>query len=161
MTRTYALVPAALALALAATPALADPSVAPRDGWRVIETDLSYADLLAATKAAVKEEGMFVVTEAGPTEAAKKRGFDIPGNRVLGVYRNDFAVRAIGLSVTAMIEAPIRMYVTEDEDGGATLSWKTPSFVFAPYAEEGGDALAALAAELDTIFEAIGARATQ
>jgi len=148
---------AALSCALA-LPASAG-SVSPREGWAVHDTALSYPALLDATKAAIKAEGMFLVTQAGPTEAAARRGIEIPGNRVLGVYRNDYAVRAIRLSVAAMIEAPIRLYVTEDDDGTATLSYKTPSAVFAPYADEAGEDLALLAAELDGIFAAIARRA--
>jgi uncharacterized protein (DUF302 family) len=130
-------------------------SVAPRDGWAVRHTGYAYGELIDRVKAAVKAEGLIVVTQAGPTEAAARRGITIPGNRVLGVYNNDYAVRAINLSVAAMIEAPIRMYVTEDEDGTATLSYKTPTLVFSPYFEEGGDGLRALAAELDERFAAI------
>lgn len=135
-------------------------SIAPREGWAVHDTAMSYADLLASLKSAVKAEGMIVVTQAGPTEAAKKRGIDIPGNRVIGVYRNDFAVRALAASTAAMIEAPIRFYVTENADGTATLSYKTPSAVFAPYADEGGAELAQIAGELDAIFAAIAKGAT-
>ena len=134
-------------------------SVPEREGWAVHDTALSYAALLERSRAAIRAEGMYLVTEAGPTEAAARRGETIPGNRVLGVYRNDFAVRAVRLSVAAMIEAPIRLYVTEDADGTATLSYKTPSHVFAPYLDEGGEALATLADELDAIFAAIAARA--
>jgi uncharacterized protein (DUF302 family) len=61
-------------------------------------------------------------------------------------------------SVAAGYEAPLRFYITENEDGTATLSYRTASFVFAPY-EDGGDALEALAAELDAIQEAIAADA--
>ncbi len=142
------------------SPALAG-SVAPRDGWGVHDTDKPFKQLINDLKAAVKANGLFVVTQAGPTGAAKKRGITIPGNRIIGVYNNDFAVRAIRLSVAAMIEAPIRFYVTEDEDGSATLSYKTPSHVFAPYMAEGGSELAALAAELDTIFAAIAQAAAE
>ena len=60
-----------------------------------------------------------------------------------------------------MIEAPVRFYVTEDTDGTATLSWKTPSHVFAPYEDEGGDDLVAIAEEIDVKFEAIASRATR
>ncbi|MEO1456354.1 MAG: DUF302 domain-containing protein [Pseudomonadota bacterium] len=83
----------------------------------------------------------------------------MPGNRVLGVFRNDFAVRILRVSTPAMIEAPIRFYVTEAPDGRGWLSYRTPSAVFAPYAEDGGAALAEASAELDTIFAAIAARA--
>ncbi len=147
-----------LAALLAAAPAHAG-EVTPRPGWAVQDTGFDYADLLARLREAVKAEGMFLVTEAGPTEAAKSRGITIPGNRVVGVYRNDFAVRALAASTAAMIEAPIRFYVTENPDGTATLSYKTPSMVFAPYLDEGGEELAALGRELDIIFAAIAARA--
>ena len=135
-------------------------SVAPREGWAVHDTSLEFEALIDGLKTAVKANGMFVVTQAGPTGAAKRRGIEIPGNRVIGVYNNKFAVRAIRLSVPAMIEAPIRFYVTEDDDGTATLSYKTPSHVFGPYFAEGGDDLVALAAELDGIFAQIATDAT-
>ncbi|MDH3667757.1 MAG: DUF302 domain-containing protein [Paracoccaceae bacterium] len=135
-------------------------AIAPRDGWAVHDTAMGYQDLLASLKSAVKAEGMIVVTQAGPTAAAKKRGIEIPGNRVVGVYRNDYAVRALAASTAAMIEAPIRFYVIENPDGAATLSYKTPSAVFAPYMDEGGAELAAIAEELDAIFAAIAKGAT-
>ena len=80
---------------------------------------------------------------------------------MIGVYRNDYARRMLEASIAAGIETPIRFYITENEAGGATLSWKTPSFVFASYMQEGGDALAGLAAELDAVFEKIAARALE
>jgi uncharacterized protein (DUF302 family) len=134
-------------------------SIAPRQGWAVHDTAQGYSELLDSLKAAIKAEGMFIVTQAGPTGAAKKRGITIPGNRVVGVYRNDYAVRALATSTAAMIEAPIRFYVTENEDGTATLSYRTPSAVFAPYLDEGGEELSAIATELDVIFAAIAAGA--
>ena len=78
---------------------------------------------------------------------------------VLGVYRNDFAVRMLEASIPAGIEAPIRFYVTENADGTASLTYRTPSALFAPY-QDGGEALAALAGELDGIFAAIAGQAS-
>jgi len=135
--------------------------IAPRDGWRVIESDLAHAELLERLREAIPAEGMGLVTEAGPTEVALTRGIEIPENRVVGVFNNDFAVRILEMSTAAMIEAPVRFYVTEDTDGTATLSWKTPSHVFAPYEDEGGDDLVAIAEEIDVKFEAIASRATR
>ncbi|WP_421981172.1 DUF302 domain-containing protein [Roseibium sp.] len=140
------------------SPAMAD-SVAEREGWQVIATDKPYQALVDDLKAAIKAEKMLLVTQASASAGAKGRGLTIPGNRVMGVYRNDYAIRMLEASVAAGIEAPIRFYVTEDTGGTATLSWKTPSFVFAPYMEEGGDALAELAAELDSVFQTIAAKA--
>jgi len=133
--------------------------LSPRAGWSVQGSDKSHSDLVKAVRGATKANGMGVVTQAGPTGAAAKRGITIPGNRVIGVFNNDFAVKILGLSTAAMIEAPVRFYVTEDPDGSATLSYKLPSHVFAPYVEEGGPELADLAAELDELFAAIAADA--
>lgn len=141
-----------LSLSLSAVAALAD--VTSRAGWVVIETQKSYGDLVADVKAAVKANKMGLVTQAGPTGAAKARGIEIPGNRVMGVFNNVFAVRILKLSTAAMIEAPVRLYVTETQTG-ATLSYKTPTLVFSPYMAEAGPDLAVAAAELDAIFETI------
>ncbi|NOE26496.1 DUF302 domain-containing protein [Ruegeria sp. HKCCD6157] len=131
------------------------------EGWAVYPTQKPYAELVDATKAAIKENGLIVVTQAGPTKAAAARGISIPGNRVIGAFNNDYAVRVLGTSVHAMIEAPIRFYVTENKDGTANLSYKTPSFVFAPYAWEGGQNLMDIAAELDSTFQSIAERAVK
>lgn len=133
----------------------------PRDGWAVYPTTQGYEALVKSVRDAVKSNGLIVVTQAGPTKAAANRGITIPGNRVIGVFNNDFAVRVLKTSTAAMIEAPIRLYVTENADGSATLSYKLPSHVLAPYGDEGGAELAAIAQELDAKFQAIAETATQ
>ncbi len=144
----------------AATAASAQ-SLAPRSGWEVHTSSKPYVQLIANLKSAVKAEGLVVVTQAGPTKAAANRGIVIPGNRVIGVFNNDYAVKILETSTAAMIEAPIRFYVTEESDGGATLSYKTPSHVFAPYMEEGGPVLSDLASTLDASFAAIAEAAVR
>lgn len=150
----------AAALAIQATAGFGQ-GISARDGWVVLTTDKSYTELIGALKSAVKANKMGVVTQAGPTKAAANRGITIPGNRIIGVFNNDFAVKVLATSTAAMIEAPIRFYVTENSDGTATLSYKTPSHVFAPYLPEGGDALGALAGELDGRFASIAEAASR
>ncbi|MEM9048053.1 MAG: DUF302 domain-containing protein [Pseudomonadota bacterium] len=151
-----------LSLFLFAWPSLAqaEAALAARPGWTVIATEKSYADLLEDLRTAVKAQKFGLVTEAGPTSVAKARGIEIPGNRVVGVFRNDYAVRILRLSTAAMIEAPIRFYVTENPDGTATLSFKHPTAVFAPYMDAADADLRVAAEELDTAFDAIAAAAT-
>ncbi len=161
MARPKLLIPVLSLLLLAAalaTPARAELMAGP--GWKVIETQHSYGELVARLEQAIAANNMGLVARASATVGAKKMlDKDIPGNTVIGVYRPDFAVRMLEASLAAGIEAPIRFYVTEDPDGSATLSYKTPSAVFAPY-EDGGQALKDLAGELDTIFAKIAAEAT-
>lgn len=149
----------AFSLCLFALPLHAE--MAPRDGWSVHVTQKSYAELIEDVRAAAGENAMGVVTQAGPTAAARNRGVEIPGNRVIGLFNNVYAVRVLNLSTAAMIEAPIRMYVTENADGTATVSYKHPSTVFAPYMEDAGPDLAVAAQELDSIFAAIATAAAQ
>ena len=144
----------AFLISLMASAAVAD-GLEPRDGWVVMPSDKPFDVLLDDLKAAVSANKMGVVTQAGPTGAAARRGITIPNNRVVGVFNNLFAVRILELSPAAMIEAPIRFYLTEDDAGAATLAYKTPSFVFEPYTGEAGDDLTAAARELDAIFLAI------
>ena len=151
----------ALAALVIATSGAAAGTVVPGDGWVVIDTQYSFSALVDRLEAAVKAEQMNVVTAASASVGAKAAGFTIPGNKVVGVFRNDFARRMLAASVAAGIEAPIRFYVTENPDGTATLSYKKPTAVLAPYVAEGKDPLEALAAELDVVFARIADRTRQ
>jgi uncharacterized protein (DUF302 family) len=142
-----------LALLLLTLPAHAQDAVADltaQSGWHVHPSAHDFDTLVERTRTAVGDSGMAVVTQAGPTGAAARRGITIPGNRVIGAFNNDFAVRLLRQSTAAMIHAPIRLYVTENADGSATLSYIAPSTLLAPYAGTGD-----IAAELDTLFAAI------
>lgn len=151
---TLLLIPFLLSWSL---PALAD--FAPPAGWAVHKTGHSYQALIERVNEAAKANKMGVVTRASATVGAKKvLDKTIPGNMVVGLYHPRFAVPMLEASIAAGIEAPIRLYITENADGTATLSYKPPSQVFAPY-EDGGAALKDLSAELDAVFAAIAAQA--
>lgn len=151
----------AIIVVLVTVSAAAAAALAPREGWEVIDTRYPFAILSERLEAAIKAEKMAAVTSASASEGAKAAGIVIPGNRVVGVFRNDYARRMLATSIAAGIEAPIRFYVTENPDGTATLSYKRPSAVFAPYAEEGRDALNSLANELDAVFARIAGEAAR
>lgn len=150
----------AAAFAALAAPALAGP-LAPRPGWVTLPTPHDFPTLIARVEAATKAAGMGLVNAASASEGARAQGIAIPGNRVVGVFRNDFARRMLGRSLAAGIEAPIRLYLTENPDRTATLSYRTPTAVFAPYFDEGGEGLRALAAELDDLFDRIAREAAK
>lgn len=149
-----------LALLISQSASAEKPVIWPQDGWNVINTDKSYATLVDDLRLAIVEADMLIVTEASPTAAAAERGETIPGNRVIGVFRNDYAVEIIRQSVPAMIEAPLRFYVTEDSPNASTLSWKTPSTLLMPYDQENID-LENIANELDILFQRIASNATK
>ncbi len=147
---------AAIAALVAAGSARAE-NPTPYPGTQVMPTSFAFDDLVQRLEAAVKSNKMGIVTRASATKGAASIGVAIPGNMVIGVYRPDFAVRMLESSVAAGIEAPLRFYLTEKADGTATLTYRTPSSVFAPYES---DKLDVMAKELDAIFARIALEAT-
>jgi uncharacterized protein (DUF302 family) len=123
-----------------------------REGRVALTTPASFAAFPEALKQAIADHNMGLVCHANAQAGAASLGKRIPGNQVLMVFRPDFAVRMLDASVEAGFEAPIRLYVYENADGTATLTYVRPSLVFKAY---GNEALDRLAAELDGILEAI------
>ena len=151
---------AAFFVIVAAMAGVAHADVEEDDGWVVLLTPHSYQELIARVDRAAKDNKIAVVTRASATVGAKKAlNKTIRGNMVVGLYHPRFAVRMLEASISAGIEAPIRVYLTENEDGTATLSYKTPSYIFSPYLDEGGAELKALAEELDELFANVAEQA--
>ena len=95
---------------------------------------------------------MNFVNRASASDGAKGRGVTIRGDAVIGVFRNDFAVRMLEASIDAGIEAPIRLHLVEEADGTTSIRYYRPSAVFARFH---GDKIKAIGRELDEIFEVI------
>lgn len=117
-----------------------------------VAVDRGFDDVLARVEQAVERQSMLRIATASASRGAAARGIKIPGNAVVLVFRNDFAVRLLGANVAAGIEAPMRIYVTENADGRTAIIYPLPSAVLAPY---GGHGVAELGVELDRVFAAI------
>ncbi len=142
---------AVMGLALPFQTATAD-NPTPYPGTQVLQTPHSYTKLVQRLDDAIKKNKMGIVSRASATVGAKSIGVTIPGNMVVMVYHPKYAVRMLNASVPAGIEAPIRYYISENADGTATLTYRTPSSVFNPYENAELDDMAK---ELDGIFERI------
>lgn len=140
----------AVILSLCSQPLFAADS--PYEGTNIVKTKHGFDALVTRVEKAVADNKMGMVAQASASRGAASRGVKIPGNIVLMVFRNDYAVRMLQASVPAGIEAPLRLYVTENADGTASLTYRLPSAVFAPY---GNRELDAMAKELDPIFQNI------
>ena len=129
----------------------------PLPGTVTIKTQYGFDALVNRVENAVGNHKMGLVAQASASRGAAARGVKIPGNAVLMVFRNDYAVRMLEASVPAGIEAPLRVYITENADGTANLTYRAPSAVFAPYRNR---ALDEIAKELDVVFQNIVRDAT-
>lgn len=138
-----------LLLALTTAPGMAYETL---EGRVKITTRVAFATFATALKQAITQHKLGLVCHANAQAGAASLGKTIPGNQVLMVYRPDFAIRMLAADAEAGFEAPIRLYIYENPDGSATLSYVKPSTVFKPY---NNAQLDQLATELDAIVEAI------
>lgn len=142
-----------VASALILTAMVASTTDARADGYPpgllTVTTRHDFKRLVARLETAIKDAKMIVVARASASAAAAGRGVTIPGDAVLLVFRNDFAVRMLGAKVSAGIEAPIPIHVFETSKGTASIGYRLPSTIFKPYDTP---ELNSMASELDVIF---------
>jgi uncharacterized protein (DUF302 family) len=133
-------------------------TAAPLPGTVVTPTQLAFDDLLARLEQAVQGNGLLLIAKPSASRNAAARGIHIPGNAVILTFSSDFALRLLAASVPAGFEAPMRLYVTESPDRTATVTYRTATALFAPYANPDLDPLAR---DLDQLFARIVADATR
>jgi len=149
----------AFAALLAWSPIALNAHAQALEGTMSFATRHAFDTLLERVEQAVQKNGLGVIAIASASRGAAVRGVKIPGNAVVMVFRNDLAVRMLAASVPAGIEAPLRIYLTENRDGGTTLTYRAARAVFAPYRNAELDRLAR---ELDELLakvakDAVGA----
>ncbi|MGH7391552.1 MAG: DUF302 domain-containing protein [Candidatus Rokuibacteriota bacterium] len=146
-----------LAVALILSTAVASVApVAAEDKRVTVIARAPFATVAEALERAIAEEKMALVCHANAQRGAAARGVAIKGNQVLMIFRNDLAVRLLAADPAAGFEAPIRIYVYENPDGTATVSYVAPTAVFAAYRHPD---VHAVAQELESIFKRILDRA--
>jgi uncharacterized protein (DUF302 family) len=142
-----------LAGCVAAAVGIHEPApTAAQTGRITVTSTAPFGRVGEALERAVTDEKMALVCHANAQRGAAARGVTIKGNQVLMVFRNDFAVRVLAADPTAGFEAPIRIYLYENADGTATISYVPPSVVFAAYRHP---EVQAVARELDAIVTRI------
>lgn len=142
-----------LACLLLAAASLARAEIpAPFPGTQTVASRHPFDRLVQRLERAIADNNMGLVAQASASKGAAARGVKIPGNAVLMVFRNDYALRMLEASLPAGIEAPLRLYVTENADGTGSITYRTPTATFAPY---GSAKLDVLARELDPILAKI------
>lgn len=119
-------------LVLLATPGRAE-NPAPYTGMVTVETGKPFKSFVKAVRPALKQHKFNIVGVACGSCAVKSVGKTIPGNRVFFFFAPRYAARMLAASTAAGIEAPIRLYVTENPDATARVTYRLPSHVFGAY----------------------------
>jgi len=114
----------------------------------LVKSDAPFAQVERSLTQAIKNNKMGLVCKASATRGAASLGVKIKENRVFGIFHPKYAVQMLNASVAA----PIRVYLYENNDGTATITYKKPSDLFRPY---GSADLDKMSIELDGIFAKI------
>ena len=146
-----------LFIVLMAMPVRAENST-PYSGTKIVDTGQPFDAFIKKLTAVITANKMGLVGNACATCGAKNIGVTIPGNRVMMIFNPHFAVRMLKASEASGIEAPLRLYITEQPNGTARLTYRLPSHVFGAYKVP---ALDEMAKELDVIFARIVSQATK
>ena len=127
-------------------------NVAPYSGTQRVDTGKPFERFVGDLKSAITANKMGIVAEACADCGANSLGLTLRGNRVIMIFHPRFAVRMLEASVAAGIEAPLRLYVIESDDGTARLTFRLPSHVFGAYEVPELDVMAV---ELDAVVKTI------
>lgn len=119
---------------------------------KVRRYDAPFPEVVKGLISGVEQNDMLLVCYINVQENARERGLMIGGNRILEVFRPDYAIRVWEADIEAGVDVPVRIHVCEGSDGHTYARYREPSQTFVPY---DNDALSALGAELDPIFERI------
>lgn len=79
-----------------------------------------FDEVVDAIVFCVEKSGMLVVADIDVQKNAAKRGIETTGNRILEVFRPDYAVRVWAMEIEAGVDIPIRIHIHEDRYGGVT-----------------------------------------
>src|SRR5206468_6382532 len=116
-------------IALVSFGSVSVPSAQAQDARITTVSRAPFQKVAEALERAITEEKMGLVCHANAQRGAAARGVTIKGKQVFMVFRPDFAVRLLAADPRAGFEAPIRIYLYENPDGTATVSYLPPSAV--------------------------------
>lgn len=108
--------------------------------------------MVEALISGIRESGLLLAADIDVQKNARKTGMEIGGNRILLVFRPDYAVRVWEAEIDAGVDIPVHIHIHETLEGRVQARYRPPSEIFAPY---GNQALSEIGVELDPVFAGI------
>lgn len=106
-------------------------------------------------EAGIEAAGLRVAGRIDGQANAARMGREVPADRILEVFRPDFAIRVWAAEKAAGIDIPLRIHIYAAADGSTRVALRRPGEVFAPW---DNPELDAIGAELEPLFDTILAR---
>jgi uncharacterized protein (DUF302 family) len=105
----------------------------------------SFEDVLTRLRNEIQGAGLRVLNEIDPQKAVQGIGRSMGGLRLIFFFHPDLVVRVLETEWTAMVEAPLKLVVTELPEGTVSVRMADPITAFGRY---GNSALASFGKEL-------------
>jgi uncharacterized protein (DUF302 family) len=115
----------------------------------------SFDEVLTSLRNEIEGAGLRVLNEIDPQKAVQGFGRSMGGSRLIFFFHPKLVVRVLEMDWTAMVEAPLKLVVTELPEGTVSVRMANPITAFGRY---GNPALASFGKELgDTCQRIVGA----
>jgi uncharacterized protein (DUF302 family) len=115
----------------------------------------SFEEVLNRLRKEIEGAGLRVLNEIDPQKALQGIGRSIGGSRLIFFFHPNLVVRVLEMDWSAMVEAPLKLLVTELPEGTVSVRMADPIIAFGRY---GNSALASFGKELaETCQRMIGA----
>jgi uncharacterized protein (DUF302 family) len=105
----------------------------------------SFEEVLARLRNEIQGAGLRVLNEIDPQKAVQGIGRSMGGLRLIFFFHPNLVVRVLETDWTAMVEAPLKLVVTELPEGTVSIRMADPITAFGRY---GNSALAGFGKEL-------------
>jgi uncharacterized protein (DUF302 family) len=105
----------------------------------------SFEEVLSRLRKEIDGAGLRVLNEIDPQKAVQGIGRSMGGLRLIFFFHPNLVVRVLETDWTAMVEAPLKLVVTELPEGTVSIRIADPSTAFGRY---GNSALASFGKEL-------------
>ncbi len=105
----------------------------------------SFEDVLTRLRKEIEGAGLRVLNEIDPQKALRGIGRSTGGLRLIFFFHPELVVRVLEMDWSAMVEAPLKLVVTELPEGTVSIRMADPITAFGRY---GNPALASFGKEL-------------
>ncbi len=92
-----------------------------------------FEDVVAALRAEIDGRGLKLLNEIDPQRVLAGLGRSIDGSRLLFFFHPNLVVRVMQTDWTAMVEAPLKLVVTELPDRTVSVLMADPAVAFGRY----------------------------
>lgn len=124
-----------------------------RPWQREFRSRLPFEETLLALKDGLQAESLLLIHEIDPQRLAERGGYAIGATRQLLFFHPRYLVRLLEGDSSALMEAPLKLVITEQPDSSVILRHSDVAAAFQRY-----PALSKLGAELDELFQRLVAR---